>query len=295
MTSTRVFLRRGMAAPAKRVGRLVAAHLPADHSHCLEVRAKRFLKRFGLAGPAPSSLPHHLPSPTLGTIDNPSSDHAECPLCGTRSVSFLPYGVRRIHPDRECPGCGSLERHRLVWLYFALRTDLFTAPARLLHIAPEPTISAHLQMIDHLDYLSADLDVSSAMVEMDITDIDRPDASFDVIYASHVLEHVPDDLQAMRELRRVLRPDGWAVLQVPVFGATTIEDPTITDPVERNRLFGQHDHVRMYGNDGEYQRRLTAAGFDVTVVPLARELGPDVTRRHRLLDTEDIYFCRPHI
>lgn len=293
MRPIRVLIRRRLAAPAKRAGRLLAARLPADRARSVEVRAKRTLKRFGLAGPAPSSLPHHLPSPALGAIDDAGSDHAECPLCGTQAASFLPYGVRRVQPDRECPGCGSLERHRLIWLYFALRTDLFTAPAQLLHIAPEPTISAHLQMIDHIDYLSADLDVSSAMVEMDITDIDRPNASFDVIYASHVLEHVPDDLQAMRELRRVLRPDGWAVLQVPVFGATTLEDPTITDPAERSRRFGQHDHVRMYGHDGEYERRLTAAGFDVTVVPLARELGPDVARRYRLRDTEDIYFCRP--
>ena len=144
------------------------------------------------------------------------SDHAECPLCGTVADTFLPFGIKSVRPDRQCPACGSLERHRLMWLFFALRTDLFTRPQQVLHFAPEGTISVRLGALPTIDYLTADLDPTQAMVQMDITDIDRPDASFDVIFASHVLEHVPDDVRAMRELRRILRPDGWAVLEVPI-------------------------------------------------------------------------------
>jgi SAM-dependent methyltransferase len=213
-------------------------------------------------------------------------------LCRTRVPAFDPYGVKRITPDRKCPTCGSLERHRLVWLFFGLRTDLFTRRGRMLHIAPEATMSSRISQLPGLDYLTGDLDPTRAMVQMDITDIHEPDDAFAVIYVSHVLEHVPDDVQAMRELRRVLAPDGWAVLEVPIFGETTREDPSITDPAERTRLFGQHDHVRMYGHDGEYERRLRQAGFDVEVVDLAGELGPAATRRFRLQPNERVYLCR---
>ena len=152
----------------------------------------------------------------------------------------------------------------------------------MLHIAPEKCIATRLRARKNIDYLSADIASPGAMVKMDITDIHFPAESFDVIYASHVLEHVPDDRKAMRELHRVLRRGGWAVLQVPVWRPTTNEDPTVTDPNERERLFGQSDHVRMYGHDGEYERRLARAGFDVTVEPFVNELGPETRRRYRL-------------
>jgi SAM-dependent methyltransferase len=163
----------------------------------------------------------------------------------------------------------------------------------MLHLAPEPHLGTYLQRQGNLDYLSADLDVGSAMVEMDVTAIDRPDASFDVVYASHVLEHVPDDRQALRELRRVLRPDGWALFLVPMWGPTTLEDPTVTSPDERARRFGQHDHVRMYGHDGVFEARLAEAGFAVTVERFADELGPAATRRYGLPTDEYLYRCRP--
>ena len=129
------------------------------------------------------------------------------------------------------------------------------------------------------------------MVHMDITDIRFPDESFDVIYASHVLEHVDDDRRAIRELHRVLRTGGWAVLPVPIHGKETREDPSVTDPEERQRLFGQSDHVRKYGRDGEYERRLRGSGFDVTVEGFVRELGPESVRRYRLDPADDIYVC----
>jgi SAM-dependent methyltransferase len=179
-----------------------------------------------------------------------------------------------------------------MWLFFERRTDLFTKPNRMLHIAPEWFFAERLMALGNIDYLSADIQPSSAMVQMDITDIGMMNDSFDVICASHVLEHVPDDTLAMRELCRVLKPGGWAILQVPIWRDTTKEDPTVTDPDERTRLFGQSDHVRMYGRDGVYERRLRASGFDVSVVPFVRELSDEQVRLHRLLKVEDIYVCR---
>jgi SAM-dependent methyltransferase len=158
---------------------------------------------------------------------------------------------------------------------------VLTAPARVLHVAPEPCIGERLAAQPTIDYLSADLDASRAMVGMDLTHIELPDASFDVILASHVLEHIPDDVSAMRELRRVLRPGGRAILAVPM-RAVTSEDLSITDPEERRRVYGQDDHVRAYGRDGVFEQRLRAAGFDVTSDPMIQEMDPALKRRYRL-------------
>lgn len=117
----------------------------------------------------------------------------------------------------------------------------------MLHVAPEPSFGVIFSKSKYIDYLSADLYDKSVMVKMDITDIQYPENYFDIIFCSHVLEHVLDDKKAMREFLRVLKPTGWAVLQVPIMAMKTIEDPSITDPDERLRVFGQHDHVRRYG------------------------------------------------
>jgi SAM-dependent methyltransferase len=176
-----------------------------------------------------------------------------CPVCGTRLRGFLNYRGRR---NALCPVCLSLERHRLTWLFLTERTDLTNGRAkRLLHMAPERGLESRLRAVDGVDYLSADLVDPAAMVRFDVTSIPFPDQSFDVILCSHVLEHVPDDRLAMRELARIMRPSGWAVIEVPpVRVAKTFEDPSITDPKERRRLFGQRDHVRVIGDD--YPARL---------------------------------------
>jgi SAM-dependent methyltransferase len=131
------------------------------------------------------------------------------------------------------------------------------------------------------------------MVEMDVTSIQYPDDCFDVIYCSHVLEHVPDDRAAIRELYRVLKPGGWAILQVPISADATFEDPTVTDPDARERLFGQDDHVRRYGPD--YADRLAAAGFLVSVDGFVRELDDREITHFGLERSEDVYFCRKEI
>jgi SAM-dependent methyltransferase len=159
----------------------------------------------------------------------------------------------------------------------------------MLHVAPESQLSRIFQESDCIDYLSADLSSITAMVAMDITDIQYEDNTFDAIYCSHVLEHVPDDRTAMRELYRVLKPGGWAILQVPMSADPTYEDPAITSPEERERLFGQNDHVRRYGPD--YSDRLSAAGFCVSVDGFVRTLSPREVTRYGLAKSEDVYFC----
>ncbi len=211
-----------------------------------------------------------------------------CPVCETRSRRFATHGVDPREGAR-CDHCLSLERHRLVWLYFKERTDLFDGREKaVLHVAPEIIFQPLLLERLGRGYLSADLASPRAMVKMDITDIQYPDDAFDVIYCSHVLEHVPDDHKAMRELHRVLKPDGWAILLVPIREKVTQEDLSITDPEERTRLYGQHDHVRQYGAD--YVDRLRAAGFTVNVTR-SKELYSAAERIRMGLLGQSIYYC----
>jgi len=214
-----------------------------------------------------------------------------CDVCGGTARSFLRYGTPR-RADACCPWCHSLERHRLVWNFFKQRTNLFDGQAkRMLHVAPEACFKERLQEKLGDGYLTADLMAPGVMERMDVTNIQHPDNSFDVIYCSHVLEHVEDDRKAMREFHRILSPSGWAVLLVPIVVEKTFEDPTITDPAERKRVFFQHDHVRNYGPD--YEDRLREAGFKVRKFTPS-EVIPEAGLASRGLSTEaagDIYFC----
>ena len=191
-----------------------------------------------------------------------------CVACGKSFRAFMPFGAEGApkRPDARCPGCLSLERHRLTLLFLRAKTDLFDGnrPKRLLHVAPEAVMRPLFAEAAGDGYLTADLLEPDVMEKMDICDIRHPDGSFEIIYCSHVLEHVPDDRKAMREFYRTLEPGGWAVLNVPVTADVTVEDPNETDPAERLRRFGQVDHLRRYGPD--YADRLKEAGFRVTIV-----------------------------
>lgn len=210
---------------------------------------KRFVKR-RLIRPL-SRLFHR----SLRIVDRGAEHY--CPVCES--------GVRRFHPFGEparpyalCPICGSLERHRLDWIVMTQRTSLLDDES-LLHVAPEPCLSRRFEAMTGLEYTTVDIDGSRAMIAMDITDIDFPEDTFSAIYCSHVLEHIPNDHDAIAELYRVLRPGGWALLQVPVAAGSTFEDPSIMDPEERRKQFGQRSHVRRCGPD--YVNRFMAAGF----------------------------------
>jgi SAM-dependent methyltransferase len=213
-----------------------------------------------------------------------------CPCCKAHLRQFRPFGLVP-RPEARCPVCGSLERHRLIHLYLRQRTDLFDGRRKkMLHVAPEEQLSTLFASAPGINYLSADLLSPKAMIRMDITDIQYPDETFDVIYCSHVLEHVNDDRKAMRELHRVLRTGGWAILQVPIPTAeATYEDPTITSPKARKLAFGQKDHVRRYGAD--YKDRLEDAGFSVEVDGFVRDLDNRTVARFGLMRSEDVYRC----
>jgi SAM-dependent methyltransferase len=213
-----------------------------------------------------------------------------CPVCNKTSSKFATFGyVPRL--EARCMQCGALERHRLVWLYFTRRSDLLNGPpVKMLHVAPEPLLEHSLRTRVGAGYLTADLMDRRAMVKMDITDIHFPDESFDVIYCSHVLEHVPDDRRAMREFRRTLNRNGWAVLLVPITAPATIEDPSVTDPKERLARFGQEDHVRRYGPD--YVDRLREAGFEVEVtLPSDFLTADEIVRMGITPAAGEIYRC----
>jgi SAM-dependent methyltransferase len=214
-----------------------------------------------------------------------------CPCCGGRFRAFVPYRIGGAH-DSICPRCGSLRRTRLLLLYLRERTNLFQDALRVLHVAPEAGLQDLLRAVPTLDYTSIDLDSPIAMHAMDVTDLRYEDHRFDVILCSHVLEHVIDDRKAMREFFRVLRPGGWAIIQSPVRrdSGTTVEDPTVVSPRDRARLFGQPDHVRLYGRD--YVERLADAGFMVTVDRYAEETDEDTLARHGLRRSmHAVYLC----
>ncbi|MEJ2185422.1 MAG: methyltransferase domain-containing protein [Gemmatimonadota bacterium] len=218
----------------------------------------------------------------------------ECPCCGGHFRKLRPFG-RPPRANAWCPKCGSLERHRLLWLYLHDRTNLFTHDLRILHLAPEKVLQDLMAPLPNVDYTSADLDSPLAMAAVDIVDLPWAADTFDAVLCSHVLEHIPDDRRAMRELLRVLKPGGWAILQVPLdrTRAGTYEDPAIVAPDARERAFGQHDHVRVYGLD--YADRLQQVGFDVTVDDYVKKLPPGQVEKHALSRDEDIYFCgKPH-
>lgn len=214
------------------------------------------------------------------------------PIDGKGYRKFLPYGYGgNIRENALSPGTNSLERHRLMWLYLKRDTDFFSTPKKVLHVAPEQCFYGRFRKMSNLDYTTADLDSPIADIQMDIHDIQFEDNTFDVVFCNHVLEHVNDDQQCMRELCRVLKPGGLAIMQVPYIPnqEVTVEDPSITDPAERERLFGQYDHVRKYGVD--YADRLLNAGFKVTKVDFSKELSSEEFDKYRLPKGEPLYVC----
>nr|WP_322625732.1 methyltransferase domain-containing protein [uncultured Flavobacterium sp.] len=213
------------------------------------------------------------------------------PIDGRSFRSFLPYGYGHQRNNVLSPSTLSLERHRLLWLYLKNETDFFTAPHKVLHFAPEQAFYKLFRGMKNLDYTTTDLYSPLADVKADICNLPFEDNAYDVILCNHVLEHIPDDTKAMQELYRVLKPGGMAILQIPqdLSRDVTFEDNSITDPKERARIFGQYDHVRVYGRD--YFKKLRSIGFRVVEEDYTKTLAPQDVERYCLAKGEIIPVC----
>ena len=213
-----------------------------------------------------------------------------CPICTSSFRKFMPYGRINPRPNALCPNCLSLERHRLMWLYLKARSNFFQQKLDILHIAPEACFIKRFEAIHAEKYITADIESPLAKVKMDIHQIPFPDNHFDVVLCNHVLEHVDDDIKAMGEIRRVLKPNGFAILQVPFFNPVadeTFENNSITDPREREKIFGQSDHVRKYGRD--YPRRIEKAGLIPVEDYFVNSLSEDMRQHFGLVKGETIF------
>ncbi|VAV84215.1 Glycosyltransferase [hydrothermal vent metagenome] len=213
------------------------------------------------------------------------------PIDGNSFKGFLPYGYGKQRNNALSPSTLSLERHRLLWLYLKNETDFFSAKLRVLHFAPEQAFYKRFRTLKNLDYVTTDLNSPLADVKADICNLPFSDNEFDVILCNHVLEHIPDDTKAMQELYRVLKPGGMGVFQIPqdLSRKTTFEDDTITDKKERAKIFGQYDHVRVYGRD--YFDKLRSVGFKVDEVDYTAKLSSEDISRYCLAKGEIIPVC----
>tara|TARA_B100000809_G_C15110974_1_gene520579 strand:+ start:1021 stop:1791 length:771 start_codon:yes stop_codon:yes gene_type:complete len=215
------------------------------------------------------------------------------PIDGKSFRKFLPYGYGKQRENALSPSTLSLERHRLIWLFLRDETTFFTSEKKLktLHIAPEQCFLDLFRKQQNLDYTTSDLESPIADVKADICDLPFDDNSFDVVFCNHVLEHIADDTKAMQELFRVLKKGGFGIFQIPqdLSRATTFEDHTITDRKERTRIFGQYDHVRIYGLD--YFDKLRSIGFKVDEIDYTKKIAPEKLERFCLMKDEILPVC----
>lgn len=210
------------------------------------------------------------------------------PIDGKSFRKFLPYGYESPRENVLSPSTLSLERHRLLWLYLKNETEFFDKPLKVLHFAPEQAFYKRFKRLGNIEYTTTDLNSPLADVKADICNLPFPDNAFDVILCNHVLEHIPNDTKAMHELYRVMKPGGWGIFQIPqdLKRENTFEDDSITDKKERAQIFGQYDHVRIYGRD--YFDKLRSIGFTVEEVDYTQILAPESVQKYRLAKGEII-------
>lgn len=218
----------------------------------------------------------------------------ECPVCEKSFSKFLSYGSEVAHRENVlCPYDLTLERHRLMWLYLKSESDFFTASnLDVLHIAPEQCFIHKFKKQANLNYLTGDLESPIADIHFDLHSIPLEDNRFDVVFCNHVMEHVEDPLQCMKEIYRVMKHGGWAIMQVPqdMTRETTFEDPSITSPEDREKYYWQKDHVRLFGRD--YPQWLEKAGFKVEVFDLKNHYDIAKIDRFRIMKDEPLYIIK---
>lgn len=215
------------------------------------------------------------------------------PIDGKSFRKFLPYGYGKQRKNALSPSTLSLERHRLMWLFLKTETDFFTSKKKkkVLHIAPEQCFLDIFRKQNNLDYITSDIESPIADIKADICNLPFKDNSFDVIFCNHVLEHISNDTKAMQELYRVLKQGGMGIFQIPqdTSREKTFEDNSITDKKERTKIFGQYDHVRVYGRD--YFEKLRSIGFDVEEVDFTKKIAPEKLERFCLMKGEILPVC----
>ena len=211
---------------------------------------------------------------------NTGSKSLECPICQAVNDRFLTFGLDR-RPYAQCPNCGSLERHRILWLYLTDRTDILRKPRRLLHTGPEPCFEPTLRSSNGTGYCTTDRYDRSVDVAADLKALPFSDHAFDAILSSHVLEHIEDDGKALREFGRVLQPGGQAIIMVPYDPDNpTYCDPELKTPAERMAAYGHPYHYRIYGHD--LLDRLADVGLATRAWSAKELFSPARRRRHRL-------------
>ena len=217
------------------------------------------------------------------------------PIDGKSFRKLLPYGYEKTRQNVLSPSTLSLERHRLLWLYLQNETNFFTAKLKVLHIAPEQAFLSRFKKMKNLDYTTLDIESPIADIKADIRNLPLENNEFDVIFCNHVLEHIAEDAKALKELYRVMKPGGWGIFQVPIKYdlARTYEDFSITDPKERQKHFGQYDHVRWYGMD--YFDRLAKAGFEVNTTFGTEKFLPEEQAKFGLMKGEILPIVRKTI
>jgi SAM-dependent methyltransferase len=217
----------------------------------------------------------------------------ECPVCEKSFSKFLSYGSDVAHRENVlCPYDLTLERHRLMWLYLKNESNFFTAEKlNVLHVAPEQCFIHLFKKQANLNYLTGDLVSPIADIHFDLHSIPLEDNRFDVVFCNHVMEHVDDPIKCMKELFRVMKPGGWAIMQVPqdMSREVTYEDPTITSPDEREKHFWQKDHVRLFGRD--YPQWLEKSGFTVKTYDVSKVLDDATIKRFCLIKHELLFIA----
>jgi SAM-dependent methyltransferase len=247
--------------------------------------------RFAI-GVVKEHLPRHLRRVLIGRVVKLigwrlRGDAVECPACGGTASRFFPVFV---YSGTFCPSCGASSRARLLALFLKRELGIERSAARVLHFAPEPGLIRMLSDLSTIEYVPADLVPDKDHEKVDATAI-HLDPTFTGVITSHVLEHIPDDAAAISEMQRILVPGGWALVLVPVNYEleSTFEDTSIKSHWQRERYFGQHDHVRVYGRD--FPARLRAAGFEVDERRYAAELSEGEVMRYGLSKSDVIYLC----